>query len=149
MRTGGELWRQIRFALAVAKRDNATSEALARQILASVLDSRADAVLVANAAPIAAPAMVHVGRTDDAIRILEKSVEVGVPPAYDWMFADPDIQILRADPRFAKVLAASRDGAAMVARILGEARKRGELPKYLEAPLDELLKLLNDKGAKS
>jgi hypothetical protein len=47
------------------------------------------------------------------------------------------------------VLTASRDEAAKVARILGEARSRGELPKYLEAPLDDLLKLLHEKGAKS
>ena len=49
---------------------------------------------------------------------------------------------LRAEPRFAKVLAPSRDGAAMVARILGQARARGELPSYLNQPLEELQKLL-------
>ena len=97
----------------------------------------------------AAPALAHMGRTDDAIRILERSVEVGAPPAYDWLLVEPDFRSLRGDPRFAKVLAASRDGAAMVARILGQARARGEMPKYFEAPLDGLLKLLNEKGAKS
>ena len=147
--TPGEVWRQIRFALAVAQRDTATSETLARQILASALDAKADANLVANAAGFAAPALAHMGRTDDAIRILERSVEVGSPPAYDWLLVEPDFQSLRGEPRFAKVLAASRDGAAMVARILGQARARGEMPKYFEAPLDGLLKLLNEKRAKS
>ncbi len=149
MRTQNAIWNHMRFALAVAQRDNATSEALAPQILASVFDSRADAAFVGYVALITAPAMARAGRIDDAIRILEKSVEVGAPPAYDWMFADPDIQILHGDSRFAKVLAASRDGATMVARILGQSRARGEMPKYLEAPLDDLLKLLVGKGAKS
>jgi tetratricopeptide (TPR) repeat protein len=139
---GGEWWRQFRFALAVAQRDNAMSQALARQILASVLDSRAQAILVGSAATLAAPVLARTGRTDDAIRILQRSVEVGVPPPYDWMFMEPDFRSLRGDPRFAKVLGASRDGAAMVARILGQARARGELPKYLEGPLDELVSLL-------
>lgn len=43
------------------------------------------------------------------------------------------------------MLAPSRDGAAMVARILGQARARGELPAYLEQPLDELVKVLNEE----
>jgi len=32
----------------------------------------------------------------------------------------------------------------MVARILGQARMRGELPAYLHAPLDELVQLLKE-----
>jgi serine/threonine protein kinase/tetratricopeptide (TPR) repeat protein len=144
-----ELWRHIRFALAVAQRDDATSEALSRHIVASVSDSHASSMLVANATFFAAPALAHLGRTDDAIRILQRSVEGSLPPPYDWLLMDPDFQSLRGDRRFAKVLAASRDGAAMVARILGQSRERGELPKYLETPLDELLKLLNESGAKS
>jgi len=143
--TNSELWRQFRLALAVARRDSATSEALAGQILASALDGRADANFVANAANNAAPLLARVGRTDDAFRLLEKSVEIGIPPSYDWLLVDPDIGRLRGDPRFGRVLAASRDGAAMVARILGQSRSRGELPKYLEAPLDDLLKLLNER----
>ncbi len=96
--TPGEVWRQIRFALAVAQRDTATSETLARQILASALDAKADANLVSNAAGLAAPALAHIGRTDDAIRILEKSIEVGAPPAYDWLLVEPDFRSLRGEP---------------------------------------------------
>ncbi len=136
------LWQQIRFQLAVAQHDAATSETLARQVLASALAPRADAGLVGNAMMFAAPALARMGRTDDALRILEKSIEVGAPPPYDWMPLEPDFQPLRGDPRFAKVLTASRDGAAMVAKILGQSRARGELPKYLIEPLDDLLRLL-------
>jgi len=148
MHTTGELWRQIRFALAVAQRDTVMSEALARQVLASVFDPRADANLVGNAMLFATPSLARMGRKDDAIRVLEKAVEVGLPPPYDWLLVEPDFQSLRGDPRFTKVLAASRDGAAMVARILSQSRARGELPKYLEQPLNDLVKLLNQQGPK-
>ncbi len=141
-RTVRETWRQIMFALAVARRDAAASEALARQVLESVFDSRADAVLLGNAASLAAPALAQMGRNDDAIRVLEKSIEVGVTPAYDWLLRDPSLQPLRNDPRFAKVLASAREGAAMVAKVLGQARARGELPAYLEPPLDDLVLML-------
>ena len=56
----------------------------------------------------------------------------------------PGVQLLRSDPRFAEVLAASHDGAAKIARILGEARTRGELPAYLDQPLGELERLLSE-----
>jgi hypothetical protein len=42
-----------------------------------------------------------------------------------------------------------RDGTAMVAKALAQARSRGELPKYLETPLDDFLMLLNERRAKS
>jgi hypothetical protein len=42
------------------------------------------------------------------------------------------------------VLAASRDGAALAARILEASRARGELPTYLHAPLDDLVRLLKE-----
>ncbi|MBI4913118.1 MAG: protein kinase [Acidobacteria bacterium] len=141
--TQGELWRQIRFAVAVGQRDTAATETMGRQVLASVLDPRADANMVNNAVMFAAPAFVRAGKGPEALRILEKSLEVGAPPAYDWLLAEPEFQILRGDPRFAKVLAGARDGAGMVARALGQARDRGELPTYLEKPLEDLVKVLD------
>lgn len=139
-----ELWLQMRFVLAVAQKDKAMSETMARQILTSVLDNPTDSLTISNAATFVAPALAHMGRTEDAIRILEKSGEISVPPGYDWVLADPDLQLLRGDPRFARFLAVSRDGAAMVARVLGQSRARGELPKYLEGPLDDLDRLLKN-----
>ncbi len=145
----GQMWGQIRFQVAAAERDAATIEKLERFIVPPLLDGRADALTLENGTQFVCPALALLGRTDESIRILLRSVEVRVPPPYDFILYEPGFQPLRSDPRFAKVLTASRDGAAMVARILGEARARGELPKYLEAPLDDLLKLLNEKGAKS
>jgi hypothetical protein len=138
----GELWRCARLDLTAAQKDTATAEGLARKVVATALDERMDALTVANLANGACAPLARLGRTDDALKILLRCVEVGFVPAYDWLLVDPNIQRLRVDPRFAKVLAASRDGAAMVARVLGEARGRGELPKYLEEPLDGLTRLL-------
>jgi hypothetical protein len=105
------------------------SETLARKVLASALDTGADANLVSNAQMFAVAPLARMGRTDDAMRILLRCVEDGVVPGYDdWLLREPDLQVLRSDPRFAEVLAAARDGAALMARILGEARARGELP---------------------
>jgi tetratricopeptide (TPR) repeat protein len=139
----------FKFSLAVAQRDEQTSDALAQRILALVLDSRAESGNVVDLAYASAPALAHVGRPDDAIRILQRCDEVGAQINFDWLLADPDIQLLRSDPRFAKILAASRKGALMDLRILGQARDRGELPSYLNQPLDELIKLLRENGGTS
>jgi tetratricopeptide (TPR) repeat protein len=144
----GEIWREAKLRLAVAQRDIVTAEALARQVVALALDPQADSLTVYNAMDACGP-LAQMGRTDEAMRILRRAVDVGAAPAYDWLSTDPDIQLLRRDPRFSEVLAASRDGAAMVARVLGQARSRGELPKYLEEPLEDLQKLLSGKGPKA
>jgi hypothetical protein len=140
------MWGQIRFPLAVAERDSATIEKLGPHILPPLLDGHADSLTLGNGTIFVCPGLALLGRTDESIRILLRSVDAGIPPPYDWLLVEPDLQSLRSDSRFAKVLAASRDGAARIAKILAEARTRSELPKYLEAPLDDLLKLLNEKA---
>jgi tetratricopeptide (TPR) repeat protein len=144
-----QMWGQIGFQLAVAERDAAMIEKLERCILPPLLDGRADALTLENGTQFVCPALALLGRTDESIRILLRSVEVGVPPPYDFLLYEPGFQPLRSDLRFAKVLTASRDGAARIAKVLGQARSRGELPKYLETPLDELVRLLNEKGSRS
>jgi hypothetical protein len=145
----GQMWGQVRFQLAVAERDAATIEELERHILPPLLDGRADALTLENGTQFVCPALALLGRTDESIRILLRSVEVGVPPPYDFLLCEPGFQPLRSDPRFTKVLTASRDGAARIARVLEGARSRGELPAYLNKPLDELQRLLNEKGGTS
>ena len=139
----------MRFQVAAVKKDVATIEKLERYIVPPLLDGRADAFTLGLGTQSVSPALARLGRTEESIRILLRSVDAGIPPPYDYLLYEPDFQPLRGDPRFAKVVAASRDGAAKIARILGEARSRGLLPRYLEAPLDDLLKLLNEKEAKS
>ncbi|HJW72392.1 MAG TPA: protein kinase [Geothrix sp.] len=86
----------------------------------------------------AAPFLVRAGLKEEAILMLEKSVESGRAPCLDWLLTDPDLQLLRGDPRFGRILLAARNGAAIAARHLDQARIRGELPEYLIAPLENL-----------
>ena len=144
-----QLWGQVRFELAAAERDTATIKKLERHILPPLLDGRAaEDMTLGNGILYICPALAALGRTDEAIRILLKGVETGNLPSYDYLLYDPGLRLLRGDFRFVKIQAASRDCAAKGARVLDDARKRGELPRYLETPLDELKKLLNEDGAR-
>jgi tetratricopeptide (TPR) repeat protein len=138
----GQLWGQIRFELAAAEQDAAGIEAFGRHVVPPLLDGRADTLTLENGTQLVCPGLAHLGRTDEAIRILLRSGDLGVPPPYDFLLHEPWYQPLRSDPRFAKVVSASRDGAAKIAKILEDARGRGELPEYLIQPLDELERLL-------
>jgi tetratricopeptide (TPR) repeat protein len=147
-----EEWCRDRLALALAEDDAATVKSLEIPLFKLVSGERSGVCIVcylSSASYVIAPRLAHVGRKDDALKILLRAVELGCPPSYDWLLMDPDIQSLRGDPRFIRVLTASRDGAAITASILGQAQARGELPSYLNQPLDELQRLLNEKGGTS
>ena len=139
------MWRQLRFDLAVAQGDKATSEALARQNVAAVLDPWTDYGTVANAAFLITPGLARMGRHEEAMRVLLRSTEGAVMEGSGRLLSNPDLQPLRADPRFAKVAAAYRTADEATVRVLEQARSSGELPSYLEAPLDDLVRQLNEK----
>ena len=126
-------WGQIRFRLAVAERDAATIEKLERYILPPLLDGTAAPIARGGGMGFVSPALALLGRTDESIRILLRSVEAGILPPYDFLLSEPGFQPLRSDPRFAKVLAASRDGAARIA----QDSRRGPRPRRAaEVPRD-------------
>jgi len=147
-----EFWRHVRLALALAENDAEATKRLEVPLFDLVSGKRSELCefcYVSQAMYVVAPGLARAGRKDDALRIFQRSVELGIAPSYDWLVSEPDIQLLRGDPRFAKVLVASRDAAWTTARQLEKARAQGELPAYFEEPLAAFLKLLNEKGAKS
>ena len=141
-----QLWGQIRFRLAAAERDTATIEKLERHVVLPLLAGRMDSNNLGNGAGLVSPGLALMGRTDESMHVLLRSVDAGVPPPYEFLTREPGFRPLKSDPRFVTVVTASRIGAARIARLLGEARSRGELPKYLELPLDELNTLLKEKA---
>jgi len=72
-----------------------------------------------------------------------------MPPSYDWLLTDPDVQRLRGDPRFERVLAGSREAALLLLRVFDQARARGELPEFFEKPLEDFKELVKEAEAKS
>jgi tetratricopeptide (TPR) repeat protein len=68
-------------------------------------------------------------------------------PAYDWLMIRPELKGVREDPRAAEAVRQTKAQFDMLVRILQAASARGECPKYLEKPLDDLLEQLKEKGA--
>jgi len=137
-RLGRPLRPILRFWCAVDRGQAAEARTLAGPLLAHWLGPKERAIDIGNAVVFNTPYLVRAGLADDAFRLLQRSVDMGNPPCLDWLLANPEMQQLRRDPRFARILRASRDGAAMVARQLDQAKARGELPEYLQKPLEEL-----------
>jgi len=88
------------------------------------------------------PLLARMGLREEAFWILLKTLESGTAPALDFLLLDPDLKPLQGDPRFAKVLAGSRDYALRYLKQAEPFEARGELPAYLVPSLVELRELL-------
>ena len=84
---------------------------------------------------------------DAAMDLLQLAAERGATMHYDVLMLRPDLKDLREDPRAKDVIQKTKTPFAMLIRILDDARARGECPKYLEKPMDDLLRQLADRGA--
>lgn len=85
------------------------------------------------------PFLVRRRRFDDAFAFFALGFERGSVPAYEWLMLNPNLALLRSDPRFKDIAAKSRAHFDEAISILNDARARGELPKYLAKPLAELI----------
>jgi hypothetical protein len=56
---------------------------------------------------------------------------------------DPRLEPLRRDARFQPILEKFREKCIALMTVLAQARERGELPGYLEAPFEDLLMKLD------
>jgi hypothetical protein len=89
--------------------------------------------------------VVRHGRMDAALDILKRDLEVGVTPIYDMLVLDPRLEPLRRDARFKPILEEYHKNFVDMMKVLAQARSRGELPHYLDAPFVDLLKKLDIK----
>jgi hypothetical protein len=84
------------------------------------------------------PILVRQGKKGPALRILEKGVDAQAV-AYDYLRLNPDLQKLKGEPRFEKLLDRAKTQFKDILKIIDQARTRGEFPRYLEKPLAELI----------
>ncbi|HET9529133.1 MAG TPA: hypothetical protein VFQ92_02185, partial [Blastocatellia bacterium] len=59
----------------------------------------------------------------------------GVVGTYDWLVLCPELEPVRKDARFQTLVTRSRSELEEMISTLDAARRRNELPSYLEAPL--------------
>ena len=128
----------VRFWILAARGRVAEARDCVRPLLATWLGPRMRAADASTVMAFNAPLLVRIGLHEEALALMQQSVDVGSAPGLDWLLADPDLEKVRADPRFARILDAARAGAAMVVRQLDQARTQGDLPEYLLAPLEEV-----------
>ncbi len=79
------------------------------------------------------------GRIDEARELFVRLDDVEIAWSYDSLMLSPDHAWIRDDPSLAPIIAKSKQRFEETLAILEDARSRGELPRYLEQPLDELL----------
>jgi tetratricopeptide (TPR) repeat protein len=84
------------------------------------------------------PPATRTGRLDLALRLIDRLEGRQVPLAYDLLTTSPVFDPLRDDVRFTAVVATARSRFETYLELLEAARARGELPPYLEQPLDDL-----------
>jgi tetratricopeptide (TPR) repeat protein len=97
-----------------------------------------------NYAIFLSPLLIRHGHKELAYYILEKCEDLATW-VDDGFRLCPDFQKLEGEPRFEKILTRSRARLEEALTVFEEARRRGEFPKYLEKPLEELLIKLNIK----
>ena len=86
-----------------------------------------------------APMLARHGRDEEALGLLQFRAQNDILEALDVLLFNGDFAPLRGNPRFSEVVnAADRRFRAMI-DVLEHARGRGELPAYLEQPIDRLL----------
>jgi serine/threonine protein kinase/tetratricopeptide (TPR) repeat protein len=137
-----EMWRHIRFQLAVAQGDQTTAGALADRAVKLWLGANAQQ-FDGNAVSTMPPGLMRMGRREEALRMLERAMELS-PQAegYLWVLHHPELRPLRGDPRFEKLVEQGKKDAALAVKVLQAAKARSELAAFLDGPLVQLQELL-------
>jgi TolB-like protein len=84
------------------------------------------------------PLLFRNGERERGVELLEQYAAGGSMPAYDWLMLNPDTLALLNDPRIEPIREGSRTQYDEWRERLAALRERGELPDFLEDPLDDL-----------
>ena len=84
------------------------------------------------------PTLANGGHIDDSFQVLERALQTDVVIPYDWLKLDRRLQRLRKDGRLGPVVNRARQQFEQLLKDLDEAKRRGELPPYLEAPISQV-----------
>jgi serine/threonine protein kinase/tetratricopeptide (TPR) repeat protein len=89
-----------------------------------------------------APLLARHGRAEEALDLMLARADMGVVENYEFLLLNRDLEPLRADPRFRRLLDQARTRFNEMLDILSAARSRGEYPAYLDPALHDLLPLI-------
>jgi len=135
-----------RFILALQREDSAESDRLLTEFVKKWNEPTMIAVELTSRVYHYISFLVRHGRMDAALDMLKRDLDAGgAVPLYDMLILDPRLGPLRRDARFKPILEKYRRNFMESAKALDVARKRGDLPSFLDAPFDALLKKLNIK----
>jgi tetratricopeptide (TPR) repeat protein len=138
-----DIWNQIQFTWLAAQGKDEATRSRGTELVGRYLDPKTAALNLNNGVIYMAPDLLRLGLREEVLRLLERSLEVGYPPGLIWLSKTPELNPLRGDPRFQKVLQASRELTAVLIQHMETAKAAGELPGYLDQPLAELKRLLD------
>jgi tetratricopeptide (TPR) repeat protein len=132
-------------ALALQRKDSTEADRLLKEILNRIHDPKARSINVSTVAVDLLSFLVRHGRMEAALDILKRDLEAGYYPLYDMLVLDPRLEPLRRDAHFQPILEKYRENCVAIMKVLAQARSRGELPRFLDAPFLDLLKKLDIK----
>ena len=132
----------VRDALLIQKNDPASTPAVLAEVRRTVDEMPATGMELGNYMIFIPPLLARFGHEDLAIHVLERG-EAIMPSIYDWLDDFPDLRRIKEDFRCARLRDRLRPKSVEAVKVYEDARRRGELPKYLEGTLDEIIKQRN------
>jgi eukaryotic-like serine/threonine-protein kinase len=84
------------------------------------------------------PVLIRNEKKDETFQLMNRMAQANFLP-YDFLVLNPDLQQLRGDAEFEELVKRTKAHFDSMMEIIEEARSNGEFPKYLEAPLRDLL----------
>jgi len=133
----------VQYVLALEQGDSQAAAPLLQKTLKTFDSPQTPSLTIEVGTQILLSFLARHGQSETALHILTRDLETGLNPVYDRLVLDPRLEPLRRDDRFKPIFDKSRKDFEEMMKVLEQARSRGEFPRYLEAPLADLIKKLN------